>query len=226
MRDYVTVKVDPQVPPGEVSISDITGTGDPAKKVSKISTRNSASIAALSVMKKLNIRSYGLSLVLEKNIPLGIGLGSSAASAAAATFAVNELFGSKLAKNDLVESADIALAIMGSFVLVRSNDTPSKLEFPSEEKLCFALAMPTPMHANSRAVYSDRIIDAVKKVALKAGALGCTISGAGPAIVAVADDKEKAREIGQEMVEAFKAEGDLKVVVYYRKPDRVGAGLA
>ena len=46
-------------------------------------------------------------------------------------------------------------------------------------------------------------MDAVKRVALEAGAYGCTINGAGPMVVAVTDNEEKGREIGEKMVEAF-----------------------
>ncbi|KAD4982185.1 hypothetical protein E3N88_18856 [Mikania micrantha] len=125
--DYVTVKIDPQVNSGEVSITDITGAGN-SKKLTKNPTWNCAGIAAIAVMKMLNIRSVGLSLSLEKGLPLGSGLGSSAASAAAAAVAVNELFGSKLPASELVlagleseakvsgyHADNIAPAIMGGF---------------------------------------------------------------------------------------------------------------
>ncbi|KAL4579561.1 hypothetical protein LXL04_015712 [Taraxacum kok-saghyz] len=46
-------------------------------------------------------------------------------------------------------------------------------------------------------------MDAVKRVALEAGAYGCTLNGAGPMVVAVTDNEKKGREIGEKMVEAF-----------------------
>lgn len=80
-------------------------------------------------MKMLSIRSVGLSLSLEKGLPLGSGHGFSAASAVA----VNELFGRKLEVKELVlagleseakvsgyHADTIAPAIMGDFVLIRS----------------------------------------------------------------------------------------------------------
>ncbi|XP_059639671.1 homoserine kinase-like [Cornus florida] len=91
--DYVTLRVDPDVHPGEISISE---------KLSKNPLWNCAGIAAISVMKMLNIRSLGLSLSLEKGLPLGSGLRSSAASASAAAVAVNELFGGPLSVSVLV----------------------------------------------------------------------------------------------------------------------------
>ncbi|CAI9299211.1 unnamed protein product [Lactuca saligna] len=287
--DYVTLKIDPQVHPGEVSITEITGTGNSANKLSKNPIWNCAGIAAISVMKMLNIRSVGLSLSLEKGLPLGSGLGSSAASAAAAAIAVNEIFGGKLPALDLVlagleseakvsgyHADNIAPAIMGGFVLVRSYDPLEliPLQFPVDKNLYFVLVNPefeaptkkmraalpkeiTMSHHvwNSsqagalvaavlqgdlkgfgKALSSDKIVeprraplipgmDAVKKAALEAGAYGCTISGAGPTAVAVTDNEEKGREIGEKMVEAFMAEGNLKAVAMVKQLDRVGARL-
>ena len=45
--------------------------------------------------------------------------------------------------------------------------------------------------------------DEVKAAALKAGAYGCTISGSGPAMIAVTDSQEKANRIRDAMVTAF-----------------------
>lgn len=284
--DFVTLRVDPNVKAGEVSISDISGAGN---RLSKDPLSNCAGIAAISVMKMLNIQSVGLSISLEKGLPLGSGLGSSAASAAAAAVAVNEIFGRKLSVDDLVlaglesetkvsgyHADNIAPSIMGGFVLVRSYDPLEliSLKFPFEKDLFFVLVNPefeaptkkmravlpsevTMSHhiwncsqagalvaailqGDSRglgkALSSDKIVEprrgplipgmeGVKKAALKAGAFGCTISGAGPTLVAVTDDEERGREIGERMVDAFMKEGNLKALAMVKKLDRVGARL-
>ncbi|XP_031091122.1 homoserine kinase-like [Ipomoea triloba] len=152
--DFVTVRVDPDVPPGQVSISEISGAGN---KLSKNPLWNCAGIAAIAVMKMLRIQSVGLSLSLEKGLPLGSGLGSSAASAAAAAVAVNELFGSRLSVSDLVfagleseskvsgyHADNVAPSIMGGFVLIRSYDPLEliQLKFPQEKSLFFVLVNP------------------------------------------------------------------------------------
>ncbi|XP_047310656.1 homoserine kinase [Impatiens glandulifera] len=287
--DYVTLSVDPDVQPGQISISKIDGIGNSGKKLSKDPLWNCAGIAAISVMKMLNIRSVGLSLSLEKGLPLGSGLGSSAASAAAAAVAVNEIFGGRLSASDLVlagleseskvsgyHADNIAPAIMGGFVLIRSYDPLEliPLRFPNDKDLFFVLVNPEfeaptkKMRAalpkeismshhtwNSSqagalvaailegdvkrlglALSSDRIVEptraplipgmeGVKKAAIKAGAFGCTISGAGPTAVAVIDNEEKGREIGEKMVEAFMKEGNLRSNSVVRKLDRIGARL-
>ncbi|XP_028077689.1 homoserine kinase [Camellia sinensis] len=68
-------------------------------------------------------------------------------------------------------------------------------------------------------------MEAVKKAAMEAGAFGCTISGAGPTVVAVIDDEERGREIGDRMIEAFIKEGNLKALAMVNRLDRVGARL-
>lgn len=287
--DFVSLRVDPDVRPGEISIVDIDGVGNSAKKLSKNPLWNCAGIAAISVMKMLGVRSVGLSLSLEKGLPLGSGLGSSAASAAAAAVAVNEIFGRKLGVDDLVlagldseakvsgyHADNVAPALMGGFVLIRSYDPLEliPLTFPSDKELFFVLVNPEfeaptkkmraalpseigmsdhvwncsqagalvasilqgDLRGLGKALSSDRIVEprraplipgmeGVKKAALEAGAFGCTISGAGPTAVAITDDEEKGREIGERMVEAFLEEGKLKAVAMVKQLDRVGARL-
>jgi len=46
-----------------------------------------------------------------------------------------------------------------------------------------------------------------KEAALREGAKGCTLSGAGPTIFSITDDRERAEAIGAAMVKAFQKEG-------------------
>ena len=50
----------------------------------------------------------------------------------------------------------------------------------------------------------------VKESAKKAGAIGCSISGAGPSLVAITKSMEKAHDIKNAMIESFKAGGLIK----------------
>ncbi|KAG6709091.1 hypothetical protein I3842_06G115400 [Carya illinoinensis] len=155
LGDFVSLSVDPNVHPGQISISHVSG--DASSKLSKNPNRNCAGIAAIEVMKMLGIRSVGLSLSLEKGLPLGSGLGSSAASAAAAAVAVNEIFGGKLGPEELVlaglkseekvsgyHADNVAPAIMGGFVLIRNYEPLElmRLNFPAEKDLFFVLVSP------------------------------------------------------------------------------------
>ncbi|GER32942.1 homoserine kinase [Striga asiatica] len=152
--DHVSVRVDPDVRPGEISISHISGAGS---RLSNNPLWNCAGIAAIAVMKMLGVRSVGLSLSLEKGLPLGSGLGSSAASAAAAAVAVNELFGGRLSPSELVlagleseskvsgyHADNVAPSLLGGFVLIRSYDPLElvQLRFPDDRPLHFVLVNP------------------------------------------------------------------------------------
>eukprot|EP00798_Chlamydomonas_sp_ICE-L_P002206 gene2206-33766_t len=103
--------------PGEVVIEKIEGDDG---RLSLVAEDNCIGIAAIETLKLLGQPSCGVSLTLHKGLPLGSGMGpsaasaaaaglplgsgmgSSAASAAAAAWAVNGLFGSPLPKSVLV----------------------------------------------------------------------------------------------------------------------------
>ncbi|XP_076883482.1 homoserine kinase-like isoform X2 [Bidens hawaiensis] len=278
--DYVTLTINPNIQPGRISITQITTIHNPNPNPNKLSKKpnwNCAGIAAISVMKKLRIRSVGMSLSIKTGLPIRSGLGSSAASAAAAAVAVNEMFGGKLPELDLVKSAleaeaklsgyhadNVAPAIMGGFVLIRSYDPLElvSLKFPQEKSLWFVLAS-LEFEARTRRMRAvlpgevtveDHVWNCSQAAALVAGVLvgdvvglgkalsadkvveprrgtlipgmeayGCTISGSGPTVVAVTNDEEKGREIGERMVEAFREDGKLKALAMVKKLDTVGA---
>ena len=59
--------------------------------------KNSAGLVILEMAKKFKIKT-GLQIKIKKGVPAGFGMGSSAASAAAATIAFNSLFNLNLEK--------------------------------------------------------------------------------------------------------------------------------
>ena len=61
----------------------------------------------------------------------------------------------------------------------------------------------------------------VKSAALKAGALGCTISGGGPSIFAVAKSQEAAQSIGQAMQDVAGAGATLHVSAFAKEGARI-----
>ncbi len=95
--------------------------------------RNTAAVAAGQLLAHVESRA-GVELSLRKMMPLGSGLGSSAASAVAAVVAVNELLGRPLEREALLpfcmESERVACgtahadnaapALLGGFILIRS----------------------------------------------------------------------------------------------------------
>lgn len=52
--------------------------------------------------------------------------------------------------------------------------------------------------------------EAVKAAATAAGAYGCTISGAGPTVVAIVDDADVGKKVAAEISEAFWEHGQLE----------------
>src|SRR6185436_19586869 len=85
MGDIVTVA---HTETSGITILDITGDGG---KLPRDPAENTAAISAKVVLDTLVITD-GISIIIEKGLPLASGLGSSAASAVAAAVATNALF--------------------------------------------------------------------------------------------------------------------------------------
>jgi homoserine kinase len=98
----------------------------------------------------------GIDISLHKKMPLGSGLGSSAASSVAGVFAVNELLGSKLKPIDLLPFAmegerlacgsahadNVAPCLLGGFVLIRSYDPLDVIQLPTPEGMYATIIHP------------------------------------------------------------------------------------
>src|SRR5690554_2917811 len=97
--------------------------------------KNTCTVAIHAMLRKLDFDG-GLEVELTKGLPLGSGMGSSAASAVAALVAANRLLGDPFAKEQLLPFAmeaeviacgaghadNVAPALLGGFVLIRSYD--------------------------------------------------------------------------------------------------------
>ncbi|MCZ6925960.1 MAG: homoserine kinase, partial [Rickettsia endosymbiont of Ixodes persulcatus] len=95
-------------------------------------------------------------LTLEKNMPLGSGLGSSGASCAAAAFAINALLPTPLAKHELLKYAvegerlasgsahadNVAPSLLGGICLVKSYHPLEIIQVPSNSNLYWVVAHP------------------------------------------------------------------------------------
>ncbi|MCS6834152.1 MAG: homoserine kinase, partial [Flammeovirgaceae bacterium] len=98
----------------------------------------------------------GVEIILHKKMPLGSGLGSSAASAVASAFAINELFGCPLRREELLPFAmrgeevacgaahadNVAPSLLGGFVLIRSYQPLDVIKLRTPEELYCALIHP------------------------------------------------------------------------------------
>ncbi|MDH7499355.1 MAG: homoserine kinase [candidate division NC10 bacterium] len=248
-----------------VGISKITGFAD---HLSREVEKNTAGIAAQRTLQVAGMEE-GIDLLLHKQIPPGSGLGSSAASAVAAAFAVNQLLGSPLDTDQLIHAAtdaeaavsggffadNTATSMLGGATLTRSSDPLEVIALGTIPRAVIVLVRPhlkiltrrarailpqkVPMRgfvsnmANSCAIVAafyrqdldllaraieDRVIEPVraklipgfyevKEAALKEGAKGFSLSGAGPTVFSITDDAEKANAIGEAMGKAFRKKG-------------------
>ncbi len=135
---------------GNVTISEITGADLPLE-----ASKNAAGVVALAMLKDANA-DFGVDMRIHKNYKPGSGLGSSAASSAGAAFAVNHFLGNKYSKLDLVNFAmlgeeaacgsqiadNVAAALYGGFVLIRSYEPLDIVAISTPQELCVAVIHP------------------------------------------------------------------------------------
>jgi homoserine kinase len=240
-----------------VTISRITGDDG---RLPLDSHKNTAGVSVHALLKYLG-ETRGIDLRLEKKMPLGSGLGSSAASAVVAVVAVNELLGRPLSKRDLLPFAlegeriacgsahadNAAPSLLGGFVLIRSYTPLDVIPLPTPEKLYATVIHPhieiqtkdargilkqqvslsnaITQWGNTAGLVAgilmsdyglisrslqDVIVEPIrsilipkfyelKKAALDAGALGCSISGSGPSLFALTDSRDTAQKVANAM---------------------------
>ena len=247
-----------------VRILAITGT---TESLPLEAERNTAGRALLAMAEALNL-DFGMDVEIEKGIPLGSGLGGSAASAVAAVVAGNALLPAPLPKLELLKYAmqgeavasgsvhvdNIAPSLFGGLVLTVGIDHPRTKQIPVPAQVRCVLVHPhmflstkearrilsdkvslsdvvwqcanlagfisgcyTDDIAMLRDAFADVVIEpqrqalipgfaAVQKAAMDAGAIGCSISGAGPTVFAWCEEPA-AVAIRDGMVAAFRAHG-------------------
>lgn len=117
--------------------------------------KNTASIAAQSFLKALG-REEGIYLEIHKKMPLSSGMGSSAASAVAAAYAMNVLFRYPFSQEELLVFAmeaegvisgkahadNVAPCLFGGFTLVRSYDPLDVIQVPYPKNLFCGVVYP------------------------------------------------------------------------------------
>ncbi len=147
-----TVKVRFSDNPG-VSIAKITGDNG---ALPKDASKNTAGVSVQMFLNHLGKSNIGIEIELEKNMPLGSGMGSSAASSVASVVATNELFGSPLKREELLpfviegervacgsgHADNVAPALLGGFVLIRSYEPLDCIKIPVPEGLYCVLVHP------------------------------------------------------------------------------------
>lgn len=116
---------------------------------------NTAGAAALALTGQLRPM-CGVELEVHKRMPLGSGMGSSAASAVAAVVAINALFGDPFSRRELLPFAlegervscgvahadNVAPSLLGGFTLIRESEPPDVVRLPALPSLFCALVHP------------------------------------------------------------------------------------
>lgn len=144
---------------------ELTLTGKPGVHIKKITgdngrlsldpMRNTAGISILRYMQHHGIEK-GIELTLHKKMPLGSGLGSSAASTVAGVFAASRLLGRNESALDLLPFAmegeriacgsahadNVGPAMFGGFVLIRSYEPLDVVKIPTPEDLYATIIHP------------------------------------------------------------------------------------
>ncbi|HWM89128.1 MAG TPA: homoserine kinase [Thermoanaerobaculia bacterium] len=205
-------------------------------------------------------------LTLHKGLPVCSGLGSSAASVAAAAAALNAWCGEPLGREALLEVVgkaeglasgsvhldNVAPALLGGLLLVPCSGLPLSLPFPADLRIVVAspalslatrearLVLPREvpislavehaqnlagfvhaLHTGDRALFRSTLRDLLaepwrahlipgfreaQRNALEAGALGCSLSGGGPAVFAVSEEAD-APAVATALVDGFRDRG-------------------
>lgn len=118
--------------------------------------KNTVSASVQDYLKHIGRTDVGLDIELHKKMPIGSGLGSSSASTVAGLFAVNTLFDNQLTNMELVPFAmkgeelacgyghadNVAPALLGGFVLIRSYEPLDVIALPFPEELYAAIVYP------------------------------------------------------------------------------------
>jgi len=265
--------------PGIV-ITDITGDEG---RLPRDPARNAVTVVMLRLLEHLGNTEFGGEVVLHKNMPLGSGMGSSSASAVAGVFALNEMLGQPLTRQQLLPFAmegeriacgsahadNVGPSLMGGFLVIRSYQPLDVFAIPVPENLYCTLVNPD-IEVNTKDarfilrnevslknaisqmgnvagliaglmqedydLISRSMVDVivepirsilipefneVKQVAIAQGALGCSISGAGPSMFTLSKGRETAERVGKAMREKF-AEADIDSKVYVSAINREG----
>jgi homoserine kinase len=230
---------------------------------------------------------FGVDMVLHKAMPIGSGLGSSAASSVAAAVAINALLVKPFDKKNLLpfilegerlacgsaHADNAAPSLLGGGCLVRSYDPLDIVSFPVAPSLVWIVVHPhtevltkkartiLPGHIPLRSAVRQwanvaglvmglgtgdwdlikRCVEdvvaeplraelisgfrAVQQAALRAGALGCSISGSGPSVFAIASSLPKARAIGAVMARQFRLAARIQSSVYVSRTNTTGAQI-
>lgn len=163
------VIIRPGKEPG-LKITTITGAKN---KLPTEILKNTASYSANRLLQHLGEENRPLEMEIHKKMPFGSGLGSSAASAVAGVFAVNEYLKTGLSKSDILRFAvegeqiadgafhadNVAPSLLGGMILIRDNESLDykKIHIPGGLYTTVIYPHITVLTKDSRAVLSPTV---------------------------------------------------------------------
>jgi len=137
---------------------------------------HTSGIAAHEVLRRAGVSAIGVTLTIEKGLPLSGGQGGSAASAIAGAAAVNALLGAPLDASDVLRSAlvaeervagrhldNLAPCLLGGIILVRSVEPPNIVRLPTPRTMRVVIVHPDMQlrTADARAVLPPSVPRAI-----------------------------------------------------------------
>ena len=154
--------------------------------------KNSAGPPAIALVRKAGLK-RGLEITIEKNVPQGLGLGSSGATAAACTVTLNHLLDLRLSNNELVRIAslgekavtgtahadNVAASLLGGFVIVYDNPVRT-ISFKPPPDVTTVVATPNLAVMRSKTRNARRILPKhidVGKATLNIGRASAIVAG-------------------------------------------------
>ena len=138
---------------GIVKIKNITGDGGVLPYDVK---KNTASVGILEMLKNYNDKNIGVNITIRKKMPVGSGLGSSAASSVAAVYGMNKLLNNYFSENDVLDFAikgesiasgaihadNVAPSLLGGLVLIRDYNHIDIIKIPVPKNLYCSVLFP------------------------------------------------------------------------------------
>ncbi len=151
---------------------------------------NTVTVSIINYLNKI-APDIGLEVELYKKMPIGSGLGSSAASTVAGVFAANALIGAPLKKIDLLEYAltgekiacgsshadNVAPSLLGGFTLIRSYDPLDVISLPYPDEMVATVVYP---HLEIKTKDARRILKhqiTLQNAVIQWGNVGGLVSG-------------------------------------------------
>ena len=136
-----------------VHLVEVTGDDGRLPREAK---KNTVSASVLTYLQHIGRDDLGVAIELHKQMPIGSGLGSSAASTVAGLFAINTLLGNPLSREELLPFAvqgeelacghghadNVAPALMGGITLIRGYDPLDVVKLPAPPSLFASVVFP------------------------------------------------------------------------------------